>query len=97
NYLENARVDRAKSDVKLIQGAVDAWWADSEHGGDYPQSLELLTQRIGTRKASFTPEQLIDPWGRPYIYEYKNRHPQTDRTRIYSHGPPGSPQMISNW
>jgi hypothetical protein len=95
--MQKARRDRARIDVLTLQRALDA---HAIRTGDYPPSLETLTQKQpnGTRPI-LEPRSLIDPWGRPYVYEPNTRDPGTNRPLIYSHGPrPGDPAgRIRNW
>jgi len=96
NYLENAKVDRCKADVKALTQAVQAY---NTRYGDYPQSLEVLTTRNPQdgSKATLSRESLLDPWNRPYVYEPHTIHPDTGVPRIYSQGPPSSQGQIANW
>jgi general secretion pathway protein G len=96
NYLDNAKRDRAKVDVKTLQQAVEAY--KTEHG-QYPQNLQILTQPDQALGSFATLEQsaLLDPWGNPYMFDPSTLHPQTGRAKIWSQGPPGRNMMISNW
>jgi hypothetical protein len=64
-----------------------------------PPTLKVLTEPIGGKPAALGPAELIDPWGREYVYELNNRNQQTGVPRIYSLGEdPSDPQgRISNW
>jgi len=97
NYLATARIDRAKADVVTLEKAVEAY--ATSHNGNLPASLQVLTQidpETGA-KASLEAKHLVDPWGRPYVYDQQTPHPQTGRPRIYSQGPPSGGQQIANW
>jgi Type II secretion system (T2SS), protein G len=67
--------------------------------GDYPPDLETLTRAQPGSRAPLEQEDLLDPWGRPYVYEPGNRHPTTGTPRIYSQGAdPADPEgVIANW
>lgn len=96
-YLENAKIDRARIDLKSLTDAVSIYKVQQ---GDYPPSLEALTQRTADGGTAYLEgEILFDPWGRRYVYERENRHPTTGKPHIYSEGPnPGDPNSrISNW
>jgi general secretion pathway protein G len=96
NYLANARIDRAKTDVIALQTAVEAY--TTSHGSP-PATLEVLCEVDPTtgQKASLEYKHLMDPWNQHYIYEPQNVNPRTGRPKIYSQGPPGSGQIIANW
>jgi general secretion pathway protein G len=82
NYLEGARLDRVRIDTKSLETAVDAYY--TRHG-DYPQSLEELTQvDPDTSKAYLEVESLKDPWGQYYVYNPSDRDARTGRPVIYS-------------
>lgn len=62
NYIDKAKVNRAKGDISTIQNAVEAFRSDK---GRYPtndEGLEVLS--LTTKK---------DPWGRLYIYTCPGR------------------------
>ena len=62
-YLNKAKVDACKAQIRNISQALDIFAADS----DYPASLTTLTE--GTN-APLKPKQLKDPWGQEFIYNY---------------------------
>src|SRR6266511_6047067 len=78
SYLDSARLDRAKLDVKTLEGAAEAYLLNSPDG-DYPQSLRQLLEPQPGRRASLTQESLIDPWRREYQIDTSQRHPTTGR------------------
>ncbi|MCC6418972.1 MAG: type II secretion system protein GspG [Gemmataceae bacterium] len=98
SYLDRARIDRAKIDIKTLEGAVDAYAA--QNGGVYPQTLQELTvanPNTGQR-AYLDQTTLVDPWGDFYVLDPNQQHPTTFKPKIYSLGPSKNQQtMISNW
>jgi general secretion pathway protein G len=96
-YLDDAKKDRARIDLKALSDAVNTYKA--QHG-DLPLSLEQLTQRTADGGTAYIEiAALIDPWGRPYVYEPQNLHQLTGKPHLYSDGPvPGDPSSrISSW
>jgi general secretion pathway protein G len=96
-YLDDAKKDRARIDLKTLSDAVNTYKV--QHG-DYPPSLEALTQRTADGGTAYIEiASLIDPWGRPYVFERENRHPQTGKPHLYSEGPNlgDAASRISNW
>jgi general secretion pathway protein G len=97
NYLQKAKMDRAKMDVQALTVAVQAYEANY---GNLPTSLQQLTQLMpdGT-KATVEASQLLDPWGNMYQYNPQGtHHGATGKPDIWSQGPPnGNGQMIGNW
>ncbi len=100
-YLEDAKKDAAQIGVANLDQAVNAYKTNQRiSGGDYPASVEELTRPSADGSpAALEVKALIDPWGRPYVYERENRNPLTGKPHIYSNGPnPGNPAgRISNW
>lgn len=62
-YLNKAKVDACKAQIRNISQALDIYAADS----DYPTSLSVLAEGPG---APLKEKQLKDPWGQPFIYNY---------------------------
>ena len=90
-----ARRDRAKVDIKLLETAVEKYFLDFN---EYPQNLQILTQPDPNgNRAVLEQKDLIDPWKQPYAFDPSQLHPQTGRPRIFSQGPPGENIPISNW
>src|SRR5687767_12506496 len=60
-YLERAKKQRARADVSVLAGAVDAFYLDK---GRYPENQEGLKVLV----PGFVKSLPTDPWGRPYQY-----------------------------
>jgi general secretion pathway protein G len=96
-YLEGARKDRVKIDVKMLEEAVQIYHMKY---GSPPASLVALTQPMpdGT-KAVLEPSALLDPWGHEYQYAAQgSHHLGTDKPDIWSQGDGSDPtSVIGNW
>jgi general secretion pathway protein G len=97
-YLDDAKKDRAKVDVKTLSTVVDTYMVKY---GDPPASLEVLCQPPpeGGRPYLET-SALIDPWNRPYMYTAQGQHnAHVGRPDIWSNGPRlNDPNgIIGNW
>ena len=92
-YLENARESKAKLDVTHIGQAVEAYKVEM---GDYPDSLQTLTQPYENKPAPLEAKDIVDPWNQPYVYEPQNLNPATFRPKVYSSHPVAN-GTISNW
>src|SRR5437763_16154840 len=63
NYLDSAKRDRVKIDTKTLETAVEGYYT---RFGDYPPSLDALTQPAPDgSKATLEREAILDPWGQP--------------------------------
>jgi general secretion pathway protein G len=82
NYLEGARRDRVKLDVRNLEQAVQAYAA--RHEGTFPNSLEELTQPDDSGGAALEQKALLDPWGQHYVYDPSDVNPITRKPVIYS-------------
>jgi general secretion pathway protein G len=95
SYLDGAKRDRARLDIKQIESAVEAFYLENN---EYPADLRVLTLPGANRRASFEEKNLYDPWGHPYLYEPQNLNQITGKPRIYTLGAGQSPDTaISNW
>jgi type II secretion system protein G len=85
NYLDGAKRDRVRIDTKTLETAVEAYYTKF---GDYPPSLETLTQPAPDgSKATLEHEAILDPWGQPYVYSPSDVNAATGRPVIYSNHP----------
>ena len=93
-----------KARISQIEAQVELFYGDYER---YPQTLDELIFRppdIDEERWSepaMTPKNLLDPWGRPFEYEYPGQ--MGGRYDLYSVGPDGEPggegdaADIGNW
>jgi general secretion pathway protein G len=96
-FLEDARKDTAKAQTRILAQTVAAYQVKY---GDYPASLESLTQPTDGGRPYLEPSALIDPWGRAYQYAVPGQHhPTTGEPDIWSQGPNvADPNgMLGNW
>jgi len=95
NYLESAKEDVAKSQVQVLTEAAQMYQIRT---GSYPPDLNTLTQPTADGKpASLEVSALIDPWQRPYQYQYPGQHHAgQNKPDIWSTGQNGNEQ-IGNW
>jgi len=93
NYLAQARVDRAKLDIKKLETAISSF--NAKHG-QYPETLQQLTQpdEFGNNPV-LSAQDLLDPWGRPYNYQ-PAQMTQRGVPMISSGGPNGNLQNLNN-
>jgi general secretion pathway protein G len=92
-YLESAREGRAKIDIGHISQAVEAYKLEN---GDYPESLDVLTQPSENKPAYLEAKDIVDPWNQRYVYEPGNVNPATLKPRISSSHPTGG-AALANW
>jgi general secretion pathway protein G len=55
-FIENSKVIKAKSQISVMQGAMDSWYA--EHGS-YPKAEDKVLAGLDT--------EAKDPWGKEYL------------------------------
>jgi hypothetical protein len=93
---QESKLARAKLDVKTLEVAIQAWHVKF---AEWPASLEKLTEPSKDTPAFLLKSALTDPWGRPYRYDPKQRHPKTDVPLIWSDGPipRDAGGRIANW
>jgi general secretion pathway protein G len=92
SYLESAKEDSAKAQIKNIETAVEAYRIKF---GDLP-SLAALTQQLPDGGVPpLEPDALRDPWGREYQYDPSGQHSGGRRPDIWTTAPNG--KVIGNW
>lgn len=100
---EQARVTAAKTEISIIDGAIDAFEVDN---GRYPsaqEGLSALTQQppglTGWHGPYLKRAVVNDPWGHPYVYRVPGQH-NTEGYDLSSFGPngqEGDDDDINNW
>lgn len=96
---EQARVNRAKTDITNIGLAVKLYELDS---GNFPSSLAALQEKPASGADSWAGPYLektpVDPWGKPYQYRAPGTH-NTTSYDVYSFGKDGteSGDDVGNW
>jgi general secretion pathway protein G len=97
-YLEQSRIDIAKVGCKNLEQAAEAY---KIRYGDYPASLQVLTQpQPDGTLPTLEGAALVDPWQREYQYTAQGSHnAATGRPDIWSTGPRlgDANGMIGNW
>jgi general secretion pathway protein G len=92
-YLEDARKSKAQLGAKGLEQAVMAYYANPQSGNNYPENLnELLAPPFGG--SSFLKngqEDLIDPWGKPYQFQFITGQDGAQMPLVYTTAPDGTP------
>ena len=98
---EQARIAAAKTDIRMLETALDAFEINN---GRYPTTEEGLAALVnpppGVRSSeSYLKRLPNDPWGNPYNYRFPGTHTK-DSYDLYSYGPEGregGEGQIDNW
>jgi general secretion pathway protein G len=91
-YLDEAKVNKAKMQVKALETAVEAYYVKHQ---EYPQSLLVLTQREADgSKAAMDADALKTPWGAQYNYDPNGGRNGGNKPDIWADSPQGP---IGNW
>jgi general secretion pathway protein G len=97
NYLEKAKLKRARADVETLSNAVKMFYADH---GEWPQQLIQLVQ-VPAGKPYVKITALKDPWEQDYQMSPGIGQNMTalgeDVPDVFSLGPPGHGEVIGNW
>jgi len=90
--VEQARVTRAKTDIRTIEAALKMYRIDNTGYPSTEQGLEGLVQKpAGVNLPNYAQDGYLerlrkDPWNSPYQYVYPGQHGRVD---IYSFGADG--------
>jgi hypothetical protein len=89
-------VAKAQNDVMTLQHVVLAY---KERHAFWPENLQILGKPQADGGLHVVEEYLVDPWGRPYHFDPRQLHPETNTPLIWSDGPdPTNPDgRITNW
>lgn len=96
---EQARVNRAKTDVTNIGLAIKLYELDT---GSFPTALTALQEKPSSGGESWAGPYLekipVDPWGKPYQYRTPGTH-NTTSYDVYSFGKDGAEggDDVGNW
>jgi len=93
NYLDKAKRQRAKADISVYVGAVDAFYLDQGRYPDNREGLKILVPQ-------FIKQLNNDPWGRPYQYLQPGKRGAYDVVTYGADGREGgngADQDITNW
>lgn len=105
HYLGRAKIETAKLQVNALGHAVEEFHLDAGRFPTNAESLQALMVAPANTLSWDGPyvekrENLIDPWGHPYLYRYPGEHGSFD---VYTLGPDPKPggtanaQEIGNW
>jgi general secretion pathway protein G len=94
-YLDEAKINKAKIQIKSIETAVEAYKTNPNHD-EYPANLMVLTQRDadGGRPA-LDVDALKTPWGKQYGYDPAGPRNGGNKADIWADAPNG--KVIGNW
>jgi len=90
-YLDASKIKRAKVDVRTIENACKMYRLDN---GNFPNSLQDLIS--GSKPYLENGEEaILDPWGRPYVYDASGRQSGPNRVDVSTTDPDNN--VIGNW
>jgi general secretion pathway protein G len=98
---ELARVSAAKTDINMLEGALNTFEVEAGRFPTSEEGLAALSTRPGnvqTWNGPYVQHPPKDPWGNPYIYVYPGQH-NTTGYDLYttSGGKDSSGNEINNW
>jgi general secretion pathway protein G len=93
SYLDNAKIDRARSDVQAIENALKSY---KLRFSNYPDSLDQLLTPPNGKPFFDSQESILDPWGQRYQYNPQGPNNGGRKPDVWTNTPDGSEQ-IGNW
>ncbi|HEY1381190.1 MAG TPA: type II secretion system protein GspG [Gemmataceae bacterium] len=91
-YLEDAKEQRVKADVKTLEKAAQAYELKI---GQLPNSLTELVQPPDGGKPYVESESIMDPWGKQYQYDAGGGRNGGQKPDVWTTTPDG--RQIGNW
>lgn len=84
HYVSRARMNAAKTQIKMLHGAVQSYRLDTGYYPDMSMGLDALVERppdvTNWAEGGYldTPTVPVDPWGNPYYYQYPGDYADFD-------------------
>jgi general secretion pathway protein G len=91
--LEGANEKVAKIKAREIGNAVQTYYTNNN--GQWPNSLQELTQPGPDGKPIMAADGIVDPWGHPYTLDVNGPNHQGAAPDVYCTSPGG--KVIGNW
>lgn len=88
-YLEDAKVGRAKNDMRVIEQAYKKYYG--QHG-QWPENIQMIAPQLEQDQ-----QGLIDPWGQPYtvqVVDVQQSDGQSIQRPVVYCQPPGNKPQI---
>jgi general secretion pathway protein G len=94
SQMEGAKENIAKAKAISIAEQVQYYYTNNQQ---YPNSLQELTQPGSAPggKTALAPENILDPWGKPYTLDVSGPNHQGSAPDVYTTSPSG--KTIGNW
>jgi len=94
NFLGGAKTDTAKIQIDRLAGILEIYRLDAGHYPSSEEGLKALVERPANVERWRGPyvdsvDSLVDPWGRPYIYEMPGDGRPFDLRSLGADGQPG--------
>lgn len=85
SYLEKAKQSKAQLGCKALADAAEAYFVDPNGSGQFPQALqELVTPAFGRSMLKNGQQDLLDPWGKAYQYEVRQKQDGTQYAYVFT-------------
>jgi general secretion pathway protein G len=83
---EDSKVQKAKADCMGLSTQVETYKLDT---GNYPTSMEQLTQAGPSGSAYCSPDAIKDPWGKVYQLDPQGQHHKGNKADVFTTTPKG--------
>ena len=104
--VDTARVEKAKQDIRALEGALDIYKLDNLSYPTTEQGLDALVKKpadpnlTNYKEGGYIKRNSADPWKHPYHYEYPGTHGEYDLYTLGADNQPGGEKSsadIGNW
>jgi len=104
-YVGGAKTDSAKIQIERLSTTLDLYRLQVGHYPSEEEGLRALVERPADAEQWDGPylkkeDALVDPWGRPYVYQYPGEHGDYDLYTLGADGAEGGEgenQDITSW
>ncbi len=104
--VDTARIEKAKQDIRALEGALDIYKLDNQTYPTTEQGLDALVKKpadpnlTNYKDGGYIKRASLDPWKHPYHYENPGTHGEYDLYTLGSDNQPGGEKSnadIGNW
>lgn len=89
DYLVKGKQTAAKAEIARISEALNLFYLDHDRYPDNDEGLAALKQTTPQHPQGILQGDLLDPWGRPYVYVYPGVHGVFDLLSLGADGQEG--------
>ena len=100
DYLVSAKQNVARSEIATIRSALSVYYLENDRYPSNDEGLSALTRKRPEHPDGLLTGDVLDPWGRSYLYVYPGVHGTFDIVSFGADGQEGgtgADKDVTNW